>query len=287
MIRPLLAAMALLPAMIAPALAGTVRTMTFNIRFDTSQDGVNAWPHRRAAVIALIRFYAPDVLGLQEALPHQRAQLEADLPDYVLMGVGRDDGAAKGEMAPLAFRAARFQLQAQGSFFLSPTPDRPLPGWDAALPRPATWARLTDRESGARLLALNTHFDHVGQVARLESARLLRAWLQAHRQAEESVILLGDLNAPPGEASYQWLTAPGPGALQDTRAASETPPLGPAGTFTGFDIARADAAPIDYIFTSPPVRVLRHGVLTQHDGGRLPSDHYPVIADIVLPDESH
>ena len=110
---------------------------------------------------------------------------------------------------------------------------------------------------------------------------MIRDWIEAERGACESVLLLGDFNATPSEASHQALTQSG--ALRDARSASETPPFGPAGTFNGFDIMRADAAPIDHILVSRGVRVVRYGVLTQHDGGRLPSDHYPVLADIVTP----
>lgn len=261
--------------------AAAIRAMSYNIRLDTEADGANAWPHRRAALSGLMRFYAPDIFGMQEVRLHQRDQLAADLGDYVFLGVGRDDGREGGEFSSLAYRRDRFRLIAQGGFWLSPTPDRPSRGWDAAYPRIVTWARLRDRHSGRAILTLNTHWDHVGLEARLASGRMIRDWIEAERRACESVLLLGDFNATPSEASHQALTQSG--ALRDARSASETPPFGPAGTFNGFDIMRADAAPIDHILVSRGIRVVRYGVLTQHDGGRLPSDHYPVLADIVTP----
>lgn len=258
-----------------------IRVMSYNIRLDTEADGANAWPHRRAALSGLMRFYAPDIFGMQEVRLHQRDQLAAELSGYVFLGFGRDDGRDGGEFSSLAYRRDRFRLTAQGGFWLSPTPDRPSRGWDAAYPRIVTWARLHDLRSGRRILTLNTHWDHVGLEARRESGAMIRDWIEAHRASCESVVLIGDLNAPPSEESYQMLV--GSGALLDSKGLSQTSPFGPAGTFNGFDILRADSAPIDHILVSAGVRVFRHGVLTQHEGGRLPSDHYPVLADIVAP----
>lgn len=255
-----------------------LRALTFNIRYNTAQDGENAWPNRRAAVASLIRFYAPDLLGLQEVLLVQRDQLAEDLADYALLGVGRDDGATAGEFAPIAYLTERLELVESGHFWLSPTPEEPSVGWDAALPRIATWARFRDRASGVRVLAVNAHFDHRGLEARRMSAIQIRDWIGGNREACEVVIVLGDFNAPPSEAAYQEIVAGG--MLVDTREVSETPPFGPPGTFSGFDVLEAREAPIDHVFTGAGTRVVRHGVLTQHDGGRLPSDHYPVLADI-------
>lgn len=263
--------------------AAEVRVMTYNIRLDTSADGENAWPHRRNAVSALMRFYGSDLFGMQEVRLHQRDQLAADLSDYVFLGVGRDDGREGGEFSNLAFRKKRFRLAAHGGFWLSPTPDIPSRGWDGAFPRLVTWGSLIDRVTGRRVLALATHWDHVGVEARLQSGRMIREWIRTHKEPCQSVVLLGDLNAPPSEMSYQALVQPGPGGLTAAASISETQPFGPAGTFNAFDVLRADAAPIDHVLVSDGVRVLRHGVLTQHDAGRLPSDHYPVLADIILP----
>ena len=273
-------------AVLAPcAHAQGVRALTYNIRLDTAADGPNAWPHRRQAMASLISFYAPDVMGMQEVLAHQRQQLAEDLPDYVFVSFGRDDGAEAGESSPLAFRRVRFSLSESGVFWLSPTPESPSMGWDAAYRRIVTWARLTERGSGAHVLALSTHWDHVGRSARAHSGDMVRRWIAQNRRPCETVILLGDLNAHPDEASYRNLTS-ARGPLRDTIALSATPPFGPVGTFNGFDIARAEPGPIDYILVSDGVDVTRHGVITQHEGGRLPSDHSPVLADLSLPKQS-
>ena len=277
----LLATLCALPAA-AKERADRFSAMTYNIRLDLASDGDNAWPHRRAALTGLIAYYAPDLVGLQEVLLNQKQAVEADLPGYQFVGVARDDGRDKGEFSPLGFRRNRFALRASGTFWLSPTPDAPSKGWDAALPRVASWARLHDKAAKRNLLIVNTHFDHVGQVARVESAGQIRRWIAAHRMVNETVVLMGDFNAPADSPPYAAIVEPGAGALRDTLAISRTPHFGPLGTFTGFQIERNDPKPIDHIFVGDDVTVLRHATLTQQAGGRLPSDHYPVLADLCV-----
>ena len=276
-----LAALLVLPVA-AKERADRYGAMTYNIRLDIASDGDNAWPHRRAALTSLIAYYAPDLVGMQEVLSHQKQEVEADLPGYVFVGAARDDGRDKGEFSPLGFRRDRFALVASGTFWLSPTPDVPGRGWDAAYPRVASWARLRDKASRRSLLVVNTHMDHVGTTARLEGARQIRRWIAANRHAGESVVLMGDFNSPVDSAPYAAITQAGDGALRDTLTISRTPHFGPRGTFTGFRIERNEASPIDHIFVGEVVAVLRHATLTQQTGGKLPSDHYPVLADLCI-----
>ncbi|MBU0826150.1 MAG: endonuclease/exonuclease/phosphatase family protein [Alphaproteobacteria bacterium] len=277
----LLAALCALPAA-AKERADRYSAMTYNIRLDIASDGDNAWVHRRAALTGLIAYYAPDIVGMQEVLLNQKQAVGADLPDYQFVGVARDDGRDKGEFSPLGFRRDRFALRASGTFWLSPTPDAPSKGWDAALPRVASWARLHDKAAKRDLLVVNTHFDHVGQVARIESARQIRRWIDGRRKPGETVVLMGDFNAPADSPPYTAIVEPGAGALRDTLGISRTPHFGPLGTFTGFQIERNEPTPIDHIFVGDDVTVLRHATLTQQAGGRLPSDHYPVLADLCV-----
>lgn len=277
----LAAALLALPAA-AKESADHYEAMTYNIRLDVASDGDNAWPHRRSALTALVAYRAPDLVGMQEVLQHQKQAVEADLPAYQFVGVARDDGKEKGEYSPLGFRRDRFTLIGSGTFWLSPTPDTPSKGWDAALPRIATWARLHDRTAKRTLLVVNTHFDHIGEVARQESARQIRRWVDGQRKPGESAVVMGDFNSPATSNPYAAIVEPGKGALRDSRTISRTPHYGPPGTFTGFDIARMDASPIDHIFVSDDVTVLRHATLTDQNGGKLPSDHYPVVADLCI-----
>jgi endonuclease/exonuclease/phosphatase family metal-dependent hydrolase len=277
----LVAALVMQPAA-AKERADRYSAMTYNIRLDLASDGDNAWPNRRSALTGLVAYYAPDLVGMQEVLPHQKQAIEADLLAYHFVGVARDDGKDKGEFSPVGFRRDRFTLIASGTFWLSPTPAAPGKGWDAAYPRVASWARLQDKAARRSLLVVNTHMDHVGTTARLEGARQIRRWIESQRKAGETVVLMGDFNSPTGSPAYDAITAVGPGALHDTLTISRTPHFGPLGTFTAFKIEQVEAAPIDHIFVGNDVAVLRHATLTQQTGGRLPSDHYPVLADLCV-----
>ena len=259
-----------------------VRAMTYNIRLDLASDGHNAWRHRKPMVAALIRHEAPDLLGMQEVLLGQKQDLEQALPDYAMVGVARDDGREKGEFSPIAYRRDRYALVDSGTFWLSTTPSTPGKAWDAAYPRVATWALLRERKSRLTLRVLNTHFDHVGIVARRESAALISRWLAQGDRAGLPTIVMGDLNAPPEDSGYRLLAEHPALGLRDARLASRTPAYGPPGTFNAFKIDADPPAPIDHIFVSGRFRVERYSVVTQHWGGRLPSDHYPVVADLLL-----
>lgn len=266
-----------------PGTAGTeLSAMTFNIRLDLASDGANAWPQRKTMVAALIDHEAPAVLGMQEVLVHQKRDLEAALPGYAMAGVARDDGREAGEFSPLAWRRDRFDMIRSGTFWLSPTPEVPGKGWDAAYPRVATWAVLRDRGTGQILRVLNTHFDHVGQEARRNSATMIARWVSEGADQGLPTIVLGDFNAEPESEPYRVIVGDSAAALRDARVITRTPPYGPPGTFTGFDIAKAPSSPIDHIFVGRGIAVESYAVITQHWGGHLPSDHYPVLAKMRL-----
>ncbi|MDQ3698771.1 MAG: endonuclease/exonuclease/phosphatase family protein [Gemmatimonadota bacterium] len=265
------------------ASAPPLRVMTFNLRYDTPSDGANAWPHRRDWVAALIRFHAPDALGVQEALAHMLTDLDARLPDFARVGVGRADGRARGEFSAILYRTDRLELLDSGTFWLSPTPEvAGSKGWDAAIERIVTWARFLDRRTGCRHVHLNTHFDHVGEQARQESARLMRRRAAALADGMP-VVVTGDLNADPASEPYRILTRDTIGhatpPLRDALVASRDAHYGPNSTWTAFR-AIEPGRRIDYVLVSPQVRVLKHAILPDSWNDRFPSDHLPVLASV-------
>lgn len=275
------------PANPGGAASDTLRVLSFNIRYDNPDDGPDAWPHRKEAVANLIRDQQVDVAGLQEALKGQIDDLQALLPEYAWLGVGREDGAEQGEFAPIFYRRDRLDTLRWGAFWLSETPD--IPGsrsWDAALERIATWAVLRDRQTGAAFLAANTHFDHRGAEARTKSAELIAERLgtlaaahagEANDEAKTlPVALTGDFNARENSAPYAVLA----NAFSDALYASEQPHEGPLSTWNGFE-AIAPGARIDYVFVSVGVSVYAHRILPDKTAsGRFPSDHLPALAEI-------
>lgn len=263
-----------------------LRLLSYNVRYDTPVDGDHGWPHRRERVAALLARYQPDLLGLQEVRHNQLQALLAHLPAYDWLGVGREDGANAGEHVPIFYRRDRFALLDGATFWLSETPalvgSR---GWDAAYPRIATWARLLDKQTGVILLHLNTHFDHRGEGARLESAHLLRRFV-AQQEATTLLLVTGDFNCTSDMSPYQTLTRCEPDAtplLLDAMLVSEMPHQGPNAT-TNSRFTDPLGGKIDYIFYRPMsgVRVRHHAVLTDQTEGFYPSDHLPVLADFAI-----
>lgn len=261
--------------------------VTYNIRYENAGDGDNHWTHRRDAMVAYLRETRADVIGLQEVLPQQRAYLAERLPEYAWYGVGRDDDQDRGEGTPIFFRRERLELLAQGTFWLSPTPDVPgSRGWDAALPRIASWVRLRDRSSGAELLAVNTHFDHRGVEARLESGRLLVQKIEELASVggrRLPVVLTGDFNCRPGDAPYLAVTAHEDASLRllDAMPHSRQPHQGGDSTSNGFR-AITPGAKIDYIFVKDVAGVATHRIDDPRVDGRFVSDHLPIVAEILI-----
>lgn len=263
----------------SPANDPSFRVMTYNIRLNLASDGPNAWPHRKDAVAGIVRDQSVDLLGVQEALPEQLADLDAQLPRLARFGEGRS-AQRLGEFTAIYYRRDRFDVLDAGTFWLSGTPEvAGSKGWDAAYERIATWGKLRDRESGATFFYFNTHFDHVGRVARRESARLLVSRI-AQLAGSAPVIVTGDFNDLPEGEPYAILTGSG---LSDAMLSTRSPHEGPSSTWNAFK-AIEPGRRIDFIFTRG-FDVISHAALPDMiDGERFPSDHLPVVAEVRLGD---
>jgi endonuclease/exonuclease/phosphatase family metal-dependent hydrolase len=259
-----------------------VTVMTYNLRFDTANDGVNRWDARKEHVAAVIRHEAPYVLGTQEGLKHQLEYLKNQLEGFAYIGVGRDDGADAGEFSALFYDLRRVELVpgSEETMWLSETPEIPSKSWDAALPRIVTFGRFVIKSTGDTLDVYNTHFDHVGQIARQQSSALILDRIRTHSK-NNPVVLLGDFNVTDDNPAYQVIVSSPDVPLRDALTASESPPVGPHFTFEGFQVGnRPDARRIDCIFVSPQIRILSHATISAFRGGYYPSDHLPVVARI-------
>ncbi len=254
-----------------------LKVMSWNIRYNNPDDGENAWPLRKKQVSELVLTYAPDVLGVQEALLGQVNDLASQLPGYDWVGVGRDDGKNAGEYAPIFYDSRRFQLKEQGWFWLSETPDVPSRGWDAALPRICTYIKLEEYDSHRNFWVFNTHFDHVGDQARKEAAKLIFDKIRTlNRKDKLPVMLTGDFNLEPDSDPIKWLAR----KMNDSRDEAAEP-LGPEGTFNAFDFNSALDKRIDYIFVNRKVDgVGKYSVLSDSYDQKYPSDHLPVFVEL-------
>ena len=266
-----------------------LRVMSFNVRFGVADDGANNWDYRKDLLLRTIRQYGPDLLGVQEALEFQIDVLRKAFDGYGVVGAGRDDGKSRGEFSAVMFRSDRFEKLDEGHFWFS---DRPhVPGtkhWDSELPRMCSWVKLRDRRAPSTLsrgirrdtvLFLDTHWDHAGTHARVESARMLRRRI-FDLHGDGPAVLVGDFNCTEDDEPYHELLHGGDGAgmklvdsyrnLHPQRQAAEA-------TFHAFRGGR-EGSRIDWIIHTDDLTPLEAAIDHYHEGGRYPSDHYPVTA---------
>lgn len=251
-----------------------LKVMTYNIRYDNPKDGENAWPKRKEKVAQLVRSQNADIIGFQEVLFDQLEYLEKNLTEYGHIGVGRDDGMKKGEFSPIFYSKARFQLRDNGTFWLSETPE--VPGsrsWDAAITRIVSWTEFIDIGSGQSIWVFNTHFDHKGEQARQESAKLLvqRAMEMA---GASPIIIMGDFNFRPDTQPYKIINE----GFSDSFSCRKG---GPEATGLGFVVNGKEGNRIDHIFHSDSLECSDYLILDENDGKHYPSDHLPVIVTLL------
>lgn len=257
---------------VAPRLAMAQAFISWNIRFDNPKDGDDRWDLRGDALVAEVLAQQPAIIGFQEVVASQLDFLVKGLPAYRHFGVGREDGERKGEFSPIFYNAKSYKLLHGQTLWLSPTPDVPSIGWDAAMERIATVAILMERRTRDSIWVVNTHFDHVGEEARLRSAELLVNALKPVLSRGQRIVLMGDFNLEPQAAPIVSLQQ----HFVDACPANQSG----QGTFNGFDVARTQFPRIDYIWLSPTGwKVDNYSVPQPKTAqGRHVSDHFPVRA---------
>jgi len=256
----------------------SVKVMTFNIRYDNPEDGINRWDNRKELVTSTLFSISPDIFGMQEVLKRQLDYLWDNLPGYRSVGVGRDDGKTAGEYVPIFYKYDRFTLLDQGTFWLSTIPlDTGSVGWDAALTRICTWGKFLDKTSGLKFYFLNTHFDHMGDTARSESAWLILDFIKRETNGLP-VILTGDFNSSIEDKPYSVLTDPEEG-LSDVCQSGNFSKSCNEGTFNGFG-SEKNPDRIDMVFYKGRWEVNSYEVLKIKDGEMFISDHWPVVVTL-------
>ncbi|MDB5144641.1 MAG: Endonuclease/exonuclease/phosphatase [Mucilaginibacter sp.] len=269
------------------ALAQQFTMATYNMRNDniTNDDSVrgNGWKQRLPVIAKLIQFHDFDIFGTQECLYHQLQGLTAAMPGYAYTGIGRDDGKTQGEFSAIFYKTSKFKLIDHGDFWLSTITDKPNKGWDAVLPRICSWGAFEEIKTGYKFYYFNLHMDHIGVVARRESAKL--ALVKSKEIAGNSpVILSGDFNVDETSDSYAVINTSG--VLKDAFELSALTYAG-GGTFNNFQPDEMPIGRIDHIFLSKDFTVARYGILTdsywslnrkkKRYEAKTPSDHYPVM----------
>lgn len=257
-----------------------LKIMTYNIRYSTQSDGENWWHLRRDHVAAMLKYERPDLIGMQEALFSQVQFLDQELLNYAWVGVGRDDGQQGGEFSPLFFDTTRVELIAgtPKTIWLSDTPYTVSKSWDAAFPRILMYAQFRRKSDGMLFWVFNTHFDHVGQQARMNSVGIIQQEI-ARAVEDDAYVLIGDFNVTEDNPVYSRITRGEP-TLIDAMAMDINKHVGPYSTFEGFKVQGGQGRRIDYIFVGPGLEVHSHAHLTWFRDGNYLSDHLPVVVKL-------
>ena len=250
--------------------------ISYNIRYDNNWDIENSWKIRRNKISKILGQYSPSIIGIQEGLLNQVQYIDSSLIDYDYVGVGRDDGKMKGEFCAIYFDTTRYVLLKNSTFWLSETPDTISVGWDAALERICTYGLFKDRITKEEFLVFNTHFDHIGVVAREKSSELILKRINKINYQSLPVILMGDFNSIPNSSPVKEIKT----ELSDALQISLEKLQGPRGTFNGFNKDLPIEKRIDYIFTND-LKVLSYTHINDRlNNNRHISDHLPVMIKI-------
>lgn len=258
--------------MVASTADDTITVISYNIRLNTPDDGDNIWDNRKGASVKMVNMENPDFLCVQEAYFVQLEYMLNNLPKYSYIGVGRDDGAHAGEHMAILYDKERFEVIQHGDFWLSETPDKCSRGWDAACHRIVTWGYFRDKKTDRRIYCFNTHLDHIGEIARRESVKLITARIKSIVQDKRAAVFLtGDFNSPVENEIFKPLKK----ILRQAR--KDAPITDDKGTFNGWGSAPNNIV-IDHIFYKN-CKSLIFKTLNQNIYGRaFISDHFPVKA---------
>lgn len=255
--------------------------VTYNIRMQTEDDGPNEWKHRREILYKSVREMAPDVMGVQEAFASQLKDLDAAFPNYAYVGVGRDDGKEEGEHAAVFYKKDRFKMEAEGTFWLSDTPDVVASNtWDAACNRVCTWITLTDIETKRSFSVYNAHYDHKSVKARENSPKVIVEQMIAKGHEKAPLVLMGDFNSSPTSPQMVYLfDGKAPLTFKNTLTPDETKGMA---TYSGWD-GRTQGKQIDYVLVAGDKHTVDANRINRtHEDGRYPSDHYAVFAQVTF-----
>ncbi len=248
--------------------------MSFNLRYDEPADEENQWENRKESCITMLNEEMPTVFGIQEGLHNQVSYLDNNLQSYSYIGVGRDDGYSGGEYSAIFYDATTVELIENGDFWLSETPEYPSLGWDANNIRICTWGKFRDIDKNKEFYLFNTHFDHKGKTAQIESSKLIVEKIQEITEPDSPVFITGDFNMLIGNSHLDPIRN---NYFSAQRFAERSDDNKSYNAFCLGIISRN----IDFIFYNNS-RALSYKTLIKNYGVSYISDHYPIITHFKL-----
>lgn len=256
--------------------AQSFKLATYNLRYDNPKDTGNLWINRKEIMTDLIKKQDFDIFSTQEAKPNQLKDLIEKMSVYAWSGVDKE-GNGTDEFCAIFYKKERFELVDKGHFWLSETPEKASKGWDAKYKRVCSWILLKEIASQKTLYVFDTHFDHKGMLAQTNSAKLLLTKIATLAQ-DNAAVLCGDFNFDRTSSNYKILSKSA--ILKDAIKVAKKV-TSSAGSYNGFNINSNPESPIDHIFvTADKIGVNRYSIIKDDYSGKLPSDHYPVVAEM-------
>lgn len=253
-----------------------LNVMSYNIRLGSAKDGENSWEIRKEKVTELLNYYEASFIGLQEAQKFQLDFILKQSPNYNYIGLPREEGEF-AEYSCILYNKNDFKVLQEKTIWLSKTPDTTSRGWDAACNRIVTYGLFQNIKTKKKFWVANTHFDHIGTKARLESAKMIANLIEELKKSKNlPFILSGDFNATSDENSIQLLKE----KLNEASSSSLTKPYGELETWNAFDFKTKPTKQIDYIFfdKKSEIKVTKFRTITDFYDFKYPSDHLPILA---------
>ncbi len=249
-----------------------IKVISYNIRYNNPNDKVNIWSNRKSTVIEFISNENADFVGMQEVLSSQLIDLMNLLPRYNYIGVGRDDGKMRGEYSPILFNNNKYEVLESDTFWLSETPNEISVGWDASMERICTYGLFKNLNSNKKIWIFNTHFDHVGTLAREKSVELIIDKINKLNEMNYPVLLTGDFNLEDENKSIKKLQNEFIDSKKDILKSNHF-----YGTYNGFNNVKSNKR-IDYVFFKNLILINSKHVYIKTKAENWASDHHPVVA---------
>lgn len=231
----------------------------------------NSFAARQQLIEEKLRAEQPDIIGFQETQPHMIRWLKEHFPDYIFMGNGREKDLS-GETMLLGVKKNKFDLWGLSTVWLSPDPYVPGSRYEdqSSCPRTCLTALLRTDEFPFPIRVYLTHLDHESVSARYKGLnQILRQMEDDTDRLLTPCILMGDMNAEPGDMEFEPIRQYTSLALRDV-----TKDVGP----TFHDFGEGVPSKIDYIFVTEPFRAVSACRWHEEKDGIFLSDHDPVCA---------
>ena len=267
--------------------------MSSNVRFASARDkssnpdtGDRDWTNRKSAYYAMVNYYRPAVIGLQEAQKEQVQDIKNNCSGYGHYGLGRKNGKdiladdsywglvpgtqAGEESSTILYRTDLITLNSSGTFWHSNTPNSAgsyYPAMTDKVPQTSTWAIMTYKPTNKQFFMLNTHLSLYD--SRPDEIALIMSTVNSKNTGNLPVIMTGDWNLIEGDS---WLD-PIEAAYSNARHTAQT--TDHYGTYHWWG---TESRLIDHIYYSGIGDCYLFRTDNRKWNDKYISDHYPVFA---------